>query len=236
MRDIVVQITKKAHLPNEVVARILKKVKKEVELKEAKQYFLQLSQNEEKLSELITQEKLIPSDAPEEFIDTLLTLSAALAFVAANSPTPKTSLSQQFLKKEPLIPNSEKLKYNRALQTLINYKETLNNLKKHKLNPVEADAAKMVFYKDTGEILENLLGKAEKLTFKEAMSLNKVVPSPIIEAGDPAYIIQLQDDFAPSKEEEQPKPGTSVRKSDLESGQRSMTDTQRVAARKQQTI
>lgn len=235
MRNIVVEITQKAHKPNEVIARILKKLKKDVELKEAKEFFLQLSQDEERLSEMITAEKLIPTDEPDDFVDTMITLSAALAFVAANSPEPKTSLTKQLLKKEPLMSHSEKLKYERALQTLINYKETLNNLKRHKLNPVEAQAAKMVFYKDTSEILENLLGKAEKLSFKDAMSLNKVVPAPIIEAGEPAYILQLQSDFEPATEEQTPS-GAQVRKSDLEISGRVQTDTQRIAGRKQDSV
>lgn len=236
MRNIVVEITQKAHKPNEVIARILKKLKKDVELKEAKQFFLQLSQDETGLAELITGEKLIPTDEPEDFLDTMITLSAALAFIAANSPEPKTSLTKQIMGKEPLISHSEKLKYERALTTIINYKETLNNLKKHKLNPVEAEAAKMVFYKDTGEILENLLGKASKMSFKDAMSLNKVVPSPIIEAGTPTYILNLQSDFeAPAPEEEAETPKV-VRQSEMNLSSRAQTDVQRIAGRKENSV
>lgn len=237
MRNIVVEITDKMHKPNEVIARILKKLKKDVKLKEAKDFFLQLSQDEERLAELITAEKLIPTDAPEDFVDTMITLSAALAFVAANSPTPISSLTKQLMNREPLIAHSDKLKYNRALETLISYKQTLSNLKKHKLNPVEAEAAKMVFYKDTSEILESLLGKASKLSYKEAMSLNKVVPSPIIEAGTPAYMIELQSDFEPSSPEtEETTPTGVVRKADLGQASRAQTDTQRVAARKENAV
>lgn len=237
MKNIVVQITEKAHKPNEVIARILRRLRKEVELKDAKQYYLQLAQNEEQLSEMIANEKLIPTDAPEDFVDTMITLSAAVAFLAASSPTPTGSISKELLGKEPSIAHSDKLKYNRALDTLINYKETLNNIKKHKANPVEAEAAKSVFYKDTKEILENLFGKAQKLTYKQAANLNKVVPAPVIEAGDPAYIAELQSDFGPlAPEEEAQETSKPVRKADIASSSRAQTDTQRVATRKQDAV
>jgi len=239
MKNIVVQITEKVHKPNEVIARILKKLRKETELKDAKQYFLQLAQNEEQLSEMIAQEKLIPTDAPEDFVDTMITLSAAIAFLAANSPDIRASLTKQLMKKEPTIAHSESLKYKRAMDTLINYKETLNNVKHSRANPVEAEAAKMVFYKDTKEILENLLGKSEKLTYKQAVNLNKIVPAPIIEAGDIAYIAQLQSDFEPTTPEQESQPAASgkpVRKSDIEQSSRTQTDTQRVATRKQDAV
>lgn len=236
MKKIVVEITEKAHKPNEVIARILKKLKKDTELKEAKQYFGQLAQNEEQLAELITAEKLIPTDAPDDFVDTMITLSAALTFLSNNSPLVKDTYTRQLMKKEPLVANSEKLKYERAFTTLINYKETLNNIKKTKANPVESEAAKFVFYKDTSEILQNLLGKPEKLTFKDAMNLNKLSPAPIIEAGNTAYMLELQSDFEESSPEEQPETPKVVRKSNLEIANRSQTDTQRVATRKQNSI
>ena len=235
MKNIVVQITEKAHKPNEVIARILKKLRKEVEMQDARQYFTQLAQNEEQLAEMIANEKLIPTDAPEDFVDTMITLSAAIAFIGANSPAVRASLTKQLMKKEPTIAHSEKLKYNRALDTLINYKETLNNVKRNKVNPVEAEVAKSVFNKDTSEILENLLGKSEKLTYKQALNLNKIAPAPIIEAGDIAYIAQLQTDFEPTAEEEAPS-GKPTRKADIEVSSRTQTDTQRVATRKQDAV
>jgi len=232
MRNIVVQITEKAHKPNEVIARILKKLRKEVNIQDAKQYFIELAQNEVALAEMIAQEKLIPSDAPEDFVDTMITLSAAIAFLATSSPQIRQSLTKQLMQKEPTIAHSEKLRYNRAMDTLINYKQTISNIKSGRVNPAEAEVAKFVFYKDTQSILENLLGQPQKLTYKQAVNLNKIVPAPIIEAGELAYIAQLQQDFEPSQPEEGAASQGPVRRSSTEVSQRTQTDVERIASRK----
>ena len=230
--NIAIEIARKLKEPNEVLARILKKIKKDLDINLAKDTLTAYSQDEQALAQMLLAEKIDPLDSPDEFANTILLLSQSLKFMAESAPTPLSNDSHTLMQKDSLIPKSEQLRFNSAWQALINYKETIKAMGKPNIMPTQAKAMREVFGKDAQTALEYLLGKPKSLSYKQIESLNKIAPTNLSNTSDPAYVLSLQQNISNDEGAQIQEGEKSKMISGMSAKDKEQTQTQRVESRK----